>query len=73
MHFDTGIFIIDEHDTGNFVMIQYEDYFHIYLGLFDNGEPPYRDLLAEGIAPTIEEAQDIALKNFKNQLFTYMN
>lgn len=62
--FDTGVMINEYGDAILYLVLQYaENHFHVYLSLCDDGNPPYRDIMAEGIATTLEAAQDIAVKN----------
>lgn len=60
-NFETGVTITEHSDL--FMILEYENYLHVYLHFDDKGEPPFRDFLAEGIAATLEKAQVIAAVN----------
>jgi hypothetical protein len=70
---DSGIMINQHKDVLNFLILTFEDRFEVYLELFDDGEPPYRDILGVGIAETLEAAKAIAVANLNRQAYSQLN
>ena len=53
---DVGL-LITENDVIHYLIVEYVEFFTVYLNLFE--EDPYTNVLAEGIALTLEEAKAI--------------
>ena len=66
---ETGLMVNEHQDVAAFMILQYDGNFHMYLHLWDDDEPPFRDILVEGIAPTLEEAQEIAVANLDKMAY----
>lgn len=60
---DAGFLVNENSDLIEYLFFEFEGFFHVYLHLYDEEETPFRDILAEGIAPTLEEAKEIAINN----------
>ncbi|MCS0789509.1 hypothetical protein NX021_15255 [Cytobacillus firmus] len=66
----TGLMMNQYNDVVTYLFLAQEGYFEVYLSLFDEEhEPLSRDILAEGIAPTLEEAKAIAVKNLNEEAY----
>ncbi|WP_394136871.1 hypothetical protein [Cytobacillus oceanisediminis] len=71
---ETGIMINKYNDVVTYLFMEYEGYFEVYLSIQDDeNEAPYRDILAEGIAATLEEAKSIAFKNLNEMAYSNIN
>ena len=71
---DAGILVTQNEDVVYYLYLEYEGFFMVYLNLFDE-EVPFRNILSEGIALTLEKAMQIAIKNLNGILYgnTAMN
>lgn len=67
VNYDNGIMISEYGDAATFVLLEYEDYFEVYLSLYDEGEPPYRDILVTGTSMDVEDAMKIASRNLSKE------
>lgn len=67
VNYDNGIMISEYGDAATFVLLEYEDHFEVYLSLYDEGEPPYRDILVTGTSTDMEEAMVIASRNLSKE------
>lgn len=67
INFDSGLMVNQYNDVINYLTIEYEGFYTVYLNLLE--EEPYINLLAEGIALTIDDAKEIALKNINEMIY----
>jgi len=65
---DAGLMINQYNEVVHYLILEYQGFFHVYLNLFDD-EEPFRNLLSEGIALTLEEAQEIAVNNLNEMAY----
>ena len=65
---DVGLMVNQYNEVVNYLILEYQGFFHVYLNLFDE-EEPFRNILSEGIAPTLEEAQVIAVNNLNEMAY----
>lgn len=70
---EVGVMVNQHNDLITYLIVEYEESVEVYLELNDLGEPPYRELLAEGIAETVEEAKAIAVKNLNEMAYKNIN
>ncbi|OIK13579.1 hypothetical protein BIV60_13880 [Bacillus sp. MUM 116] len=63
--FDNGFMINSHDDMVDYLIVEFEDRFEVYLNIYDNGKTPNRDFLAEGLAEDLEEAKEIAVRNLE--------
>ncbi|MBS4195787.1 hypothetical protein [Lederbergia citri] len=69
--FDNGFMQNQHGDLVDYMILEYVDRFDVYLNLYDEGKPPYRNILAKGSAKTKEEAQMLAIEELDR--FAYSN
>ena len=72
-NFETGIMINEFNDSIDSVMLEFDDRYEVYLNLYDE-RPPFRNVLAKGVAKNIRDAKEIANKNlikiaYKNWIY----
>ena len=66
----TGLMVNQNNDVVTYLFLAQEGFFEVYLSLFDEEhEPLSRDILAEGIASTLEDAKAIAVKNLNEEAY----
>lgn len=65
---DAGLMVNQYNEVVNYLILEYQGFFHVYLNLFD-GEEPFRNILSEGIATTLEEAKEIAVNNLNKMAY----
>ena len=70
--FESGVLVTNYNDTVVYIILEYEGYFHVYLE-YEDEEEPYCDCIVEGIASTREQAQDIAVKNLNEWIYSNIN
>lgn len=66
---DTGVMMNEYNDLLVYMILEYNDRVEVYLELDDEDEPPYRNIMAKGIAGTVEAAKKIAVENLHKQAY----
>lgn len=70
--FESGVLITNHNDSVVYMILEYEEYFHVYLQ-FEDEEEPFHDCIIEGIAVTREQAQQIAIQNLNEFIYQNIN
>lgn len=65
---DVGLIVNQYNEVVNYLILEYQGFFHVYLNLFDD-EEPFRNILSEGIATTLDEAKEIAANNLNEMAY----
>lgn len=63
-----GVFVNEYNDVVEFIFVKNDDFFTVYLSIFDE-EPPYRDILVAGAAQTLEGAKFIAERKLHQKFY----
>jgi len=71
--FDNGIMVNEQGDLVDYMILEYEDRFDVYLNLYDEGEPPYRNILVKGSSRKKEIAQKIAVRKLNKEAYKHLN
>lgn len=67
---NNGIMIYKSSVPVDFLILEYKNRFDVYLNLFDEGEPPYRNILVKGSSKKLETAQKIAVRKLEKEINT---
>lgn len=70
---ETGVMVNQYRDMVDFIFLEFSDRFEVYLNIYDEKEPPFRNLLAKGVGGDLEEAKRVAVENldaiaYKNRI-----
>ena len=64
---DNGFTINDYGDVLDYMILEYEDRYDVYLNLCDEGEAPFRDILVKGSSKSKEVARRIATRKLNKE------
>ncbi|RST59694.1 hypothetical protein D5F11_011370 [Siminovitchia terrae] len=67
---DTGIMINDHNDAVDYLILEFNDRFEVYLNLYDENEPPYRNILTSGKSRSLEVAKKIAVRKLNKLAYS---
>ncbi|HLT41948.1 MAG TPA: hypothetical protein VKZ95_04520 [Sphingobacteriaceae bacterium] len=73
LNFENGIMINQHNDMVDYIILEYRDRFDVYLNLFDDGEPPYRNILVKGSSSKKDVAKRIAVRKLNNEAYGHLN
>lgn len=65
----TGLMINPEKDVVEYLILQFPGRYEVYLNLFDEGEPPYRNILVSGKSKSLEVAKSIAVRKLRKKAY----
>jgi len=64
---DNGFMINGYGDTVDYLVLEYEDRWDVYLNLYDEDEAPYRNVLVKGSSSSKEVAKRIATRKLDKE------
>lgn len=70
--FDNGFMQNQQGDLVDYMILEYEDRFDVYLNLYDEGESPYRDILVRGSSKKKEIARRIAVRKLNKEAYEHL-
>ncbi|MBW8350791.1 hypothetical protein K0H71_15245 [Bacillus sp. IITD106] len=71
--FDNGFMVNEQGDLVDYMILEYADRFDVYLNLYDEEEPPYRNILVKGSSRKKEIAQRIAVRKLNKEAYKHLN
>lgn len=71
--FNNGFVINSHDDLIDYMILEYQDRFDVYLNLYDHGEPPYRNILVKGSSKSLDVARNIALRKLDKEAYGHLN